>query len=251
MAILPKPDGIYGPLDGTDREIDIPLTIGLGGSYYVTEKLLIAADYQFRGFHANSTSESSDGSSGFRTQSEPANPESDLESLPVDWYSLHQIRLGAEYRHEASWGIVPFRLGVRNEPMLIGQDGGADIYFDQRLWYEETAEFPYFIPRTVWFQNGDQINGWVVTFGSGIEWSRVAFDVALEYSTFSYNEAGTLNMISRCPDCDRTIDPDVSTPGEGEGKDSYGKRKTYRWGAYERLYDSSRLQLMVNFTGHF
>ena len=58
-------------------------------------------------------------------------------------------------------------------------------------------------------------------------------------------------MIGRCPDCDRLIDPEVSTPGDDEGEDPYGKRKTYRWGGYERLYDSSRLQLMVNFTGHF
>lgn len=238
-------DGIYGPLAGTDREIDIPFTIGLGGSYQLRENLMLVADYQYRNFRANSNSESDDGSSGFRAQTAPGNPESPLEDLPVDWYNLHQIRVGAEYQVETSWGLIPLRLGFRNDPLLIGNDGVATLTWDQRLDAGKAGDFPYFSPMTEWRRNGDQVVGFTVTLGAGIHWSQVALDWAVEFGGFDYNESGDVTMIRRCPTCDQVIDPDVSTSEE------WGKRKTYRWGDYSRKYDDSRVRFSLNFTGHF
>ena len=234
---------LYGPLDGTDREIDIPYTIGLGGSYNASDNLLIAVDYQLRPFK-NSDSETGSGDSGLRYQTEPADPLSPFEAQPVGWYNLHQIRAGIEYRHEARFGVIPIRLGIRNEPYVIGEPSGAIVTYDQRLGRDQTAEFPYFIPIAAASGTGDQINPIILSMGTGIQWSQVGFDFALEFGGYDYSEAGEMFMIGRCLDCDPLVDPDVNN-------DEYGRRKLYRWGNYTRAFDVSRVRLFLNFTGQF
>ncbi|MBI3872892.1 MAG: hypothetical protein HY304_07440 [candidate division Zixibacteria bacterium] len=234
---------LLGPLKGTDRKIEIPYTVGVGGSYHLTENVLVAADYQFRAFH-DGTPLAKDSTSSYRIQNEPREPKSPIESQPVDWYSLHQVRLGAEYRHATSWGTVPLRLGVRNEPMLFGKDGRVNAVFEQRIANGVEADFPFFIPMNASAYGGSQVNGWTLSLGSGIQWSQVRLDLAFEWTGYRYNETGSLSLLERCADC-RSDDPSVQiTP-------LWGKRKLYKWGDYSRDYNFDHLRILMNFTGNF
>ncbi|MEW5702795.1 MAG: hypothetical protein AB1792_11285 [Candidatus Zixiibacteriota bacterium] len=235
---------ILAPLKGTVNEIDIPYTIGLGGSYKVSERLLLAADYQLRAFGRNSF-KSADSTSGYRVQLEPAEPGTPLEAQPVKWFNLHQIRLGMEYRYQTRYGLVPLRLGLRNEPMLLGDNTNAYVLLDQRLDQRTTAEFPYYRPLSDPTTTGSQVRGWTLAIGSGIQWSQVRLDLALEWTGFTYHETGSLAMIQGCSDCDPNIDPTV------EVSDKWGRRKLYNWGEFTRTYESDRIRLSINFTGTF
>ncbi len=233
---------VYGPLHGTEREIDIPYSVGLGGSYKLTDDILLAADYQYRAFNADDKIESQ-GLSNYRFQESPSEPNSALEEMAVSWYNLHQIRIGAEYKRETSWGVVPIRVGLRNEPMLIGDPTGNNLYFDQRLDSGKSVEYPYFSLINQPNGTGDQINAWTITLGSGIHWSQIRLDAALELTSFSFEESGSLYSIQRCPSC-LVTDPNVTV-------DRWDKRKTSYWGDYKREYDNSKVRFLFNFTGYF
>lgn len=234
--------GVYGPLHGTEREISVPYSVGLGGSYKLTDNILLAADYQYRAFNADDKIKDK-GLSNYRMQESPSEPESPFEEIPVSWYNLHQIRLGAEYKRETSWGTVPFRIGLRNDPMLIGDPTHSIVTFDQRLDSGKSVEFPYYSLSTQSQGTGDQINAWTISIGSGLHWSQIRLDAALELTSFSYDEAGEVVSIQRCPSCLAT-DPNVTV-------DKWDKRLKQEWGSYNRTYDNTKVRFLVNFTGYF
>jgi hypothetical protein len=233
---------VYGPLHGSDREISVPYSVGLGGSYKLTDNLLLAADYQYRAFNADDKY-TEKGISNYRMQESPSEPNSEFEELPVAWYNLHQARLGAEYRHETSWGMVPLRVGLRNDPLLLGGDVGNDIYFDQRLDSGKAVEFPYYSLVNDPNASGGQVNAWTFSIGSGVHWSQIHLDAALELTSYSYDEAGNIYSVQRCPSC-LVTDPGVTV-------DNWDKRKTFEWGGYNRTDDNTKVRLLVNFTGYF
>jgi opacity protein-like surface antigen len=228
-----------GP-QGTKRKITIPYTVGLGGSYHLTDNILLAADYQFRPFKREGS---------FQYQNDPHEPDSSYETLPTDWYNLQQVRLGIEYMRETKYGMVPLRMGLRNEPMLIGNSSGALAIFDERSDPDKgELRSSYFLPLTQSGTTGDQIMGWTLAFGSGIYWSQVHLDLALEFTvgnSYTENNA-SLRMIRQCSSCPPT-DPNVSKPDE----DPWGRRATDDLGSYSREYTDNRMRLSLNFTGYF
>ncbi len=232
-----RPLGIVPGPDGTDREIQIPYSVGLGGGYHINDNLLVAADYQFRAFKREGE---------YQYQDDPVHPDAPLQSEPTKWYNLHQIRLGMEYMREYDWGLVPVRIGVRNDPRLIGDQSGVVATFDQRAGQQARRNFKtprddYFLPITTSGASGDQIQAITFTFGSGVHWSQVHLDFALELMGFTYEESGELTMVGRCEDCD-PIDTDV---------DEWGTRATYEFGGYTRTYEEDRIRFSLNFTGYF
>lgn len=234
---------VYGPLHGTEREISIPYTVGLGGSYKVSDNILVAADYQYRAFNSDDKYTET-GVSNYRMQESPTEPDARFEEIEVAWYNLHQVRLGAEYRREMSFGVVPIRLGLRNDPLLLGEIVGNDIYFEERL--EATKSVPDYSYLSMYNDpngSGSQVNAWTITLGSGVHWSQVRLDAAVELTSFSYEEGGGLYSIQRCPSC-LTTDPGVTV-------DEWGKRKEFFWGGYNRTYDTSKVRFFFNFTGYF
>lgn len=240
--IVAESRAVYGPLHGTEREISIPYSVGLGGSYKLNDNLLLAADYQYRAFNADDKLEK-EGLSNYRFQESPSEPNSVFEEVPISWYNLHQVRIGAEYKHETSWGVVPIRAGLRNDPMLIGDPQNNNIYFDQRLDSGKSVEFPYYSLVNTPGGTGDQVNAWTITLGSGIHWSQVRLDAALELTSFSFEESGAMYSVQRCPSC-LISDPGVTV-------DKWDKRKSSYWGGYTRTYDNSKVRFLFNFTGYF
>jgi hypothetical protein len=237
---------MLAPAGGTDREIAVGNSLALGGAYHAGDNLLFALDYQFRKFNSDDAL-ATGGKSSYRFQNEPRDPNSSLVEFPVSWYNLHQIRVGMEYRRETSWGVIPIRLGVRNEPMLIGDRAVVESVYDQRLDKDRgDLDFhPYFVPLSTALGSGDQINGLTLSFGSGVHWSQVRLDAAFEFTGYSFEEHGSLWMIERCPDCLPT-DPNLTDP-----KDGFGIRKRFYWGDYSRSSDFNRVRFQLNFTGYF
>jgi len=238
-----QPLGIVPGPDGTNWEIQIPWSVGLGGSYRISENLLVAADYQFRAFKREGE---------IRYESDPVTPDSPFESQPDKFYNLHQVRLGAEYIMETSWGVIPFRLGVRNDPLLIGDESGVVSVYDQRAGYQGpdparqrdlTPRDDYFIPITYAGGIDSQIDPITFTLGSGLHWSQVHLDFALELMGYTYEESGSLKMVRRCVTCE-TNDPNPHN-------DDWGYRATDEFGNYKRTYDDNRVRLTLNFTGYF
>ena len=232
------PDEVWvmlpGP-QGTKRKITIPYTVGLGGSYHLTDNILLAADYQFRPFKREGA---------FLFQEDPHQPDSSYEKLPADWYNLHQVRLGVEYMRETKYGMVPLRMGLRNEPMLIGNTTNAVALFDERSNQGQALRSSYFLPLTLSGQTGDQVMGWTLASGSGIYWSQVHLDLALEFTGYSYNEKNaSLRMVRQCASCNETL-PNVET-------DKWGRRATDEFGSYSRKYKDNRVRFSLNFTGYF
>lgn len=236
LGIVPGPDG-------TNRKITIPYTIGLGGSYRISENFLVAADYQFRAFKREGS---------FQYESDPVTPNSPLETETTDFYNLHQLRLGAEYTLETSWGVVPLRLGVRNDPLLIGDQNGVLVSYDQRAGYRGsdparqrflTPRDDYFLPLTVAGSSGGQINPITFTLGSGVHWTQIHLDLALELTGYKYEESGSLQIVRRCDSCDPN-DPKLAP-------DDWGSRATDQVGQYKRTYEDNRVRMTLNFTGYF
>lgn len=237
LGIVPGPDG-------TNWEIQIPWTVGLGGAYHVNENLLVSADYQFRAFKREGE---------IRYESDPVTPDSPLESQADKFYNLHQLRLGAEYVMETNWGVVPLRIGVRNDPMLIGDENGVVITYDQRAGYQNT-DYParvrdltprddYFLPLTYAGSIGDQINPVTFTLGSGVHWAQIHLDFAMEFMGYSYEESGSLRVVRLCTDCSEN-DPKLA-------EDDWGSRATDELGDYKRVYEDNRVRFTLNFTGYF
>lgn len=234
---VPSSVMLTGP-QGTKRRITIPYTVGLGGSYHLTDNLLLAADYQFRPFKREGT---------YQFQMDPHAPDSGYEVMRTSWYNLQQVRLGVEYMRETKYGIIPMRMGIRNEPMLIGNTTGAQTIFDERSDPRKgELRSTYFIPITDPGATGDQIMGWTLALGSGIYWSQVHLDLALEFTGYSYTEKNaTVRMIRQCSSC-----PDLG-PDDNVATDEWGRRATDELGTYSRDYKDNRMRLSLNFTGYF
>ncbi|MBI5868874.1 MAG: hypothetical protein HZB43_11425 [candidate division Zixibacteria bacterium] len=234
---LPSSVMLTGP-QGTKRRITIPYTVGLGGTYRLTDNVTLAADYQFRPFKREGS---------YQFQIDPHAPDSAYETMQTDWYNLQQVRLGVEYMRETKYGIIPLRMGVRNEPMLIGNTSGARVTFDERSDPAKgELRSTYFIPITTPGSEGDQIMGWTLALGSGIHWSQVHLDLSLEFTGYSYKEDNaSIRMIRQCPSC-----PDLG-PEDNVATDEWGRRVTDELGTYSREYKDNRMRFSLNFTGYF
>jgi long-chain fatty acid transport protein len=134
---------------------DLPIMIGAGISYQATEKLLVAADVEYRPF--------SSGSAELRVSRTIRSGQSDIEvfeSIPVDWEDVIMFRTGAEYMWETDtkfFPVVPLRLGFGYEPiptpdrMLDGSTAGT--------------------------------NGIMLSAGFGIQWSQIHLDFSYAYGS--------------------------------------------------------------------
>lgn len=134
---------------------DLPIMLGAGVSYQASEKLLVAADVEYRPF--------SSGSAELRVSRTIRSGQSDIEvfeSVPVDWEDVILFRTGAEYMWEPGskfFPMVPLRLGFAYEPIPTPDrtlDGG-------------TAS----------------ASGVKLTAGFGIQWSQIHLDFSYAYGT--------------------------------------------------------------------
>ena len=131
---------------------DIPLMVGAGVAYRVSENLLLAADAEYRHF--------SGGKVNMR-DSLRIDPGGDNEEYftKVDpkWNNVFTVRLGGEYLHQTGIGLIPIRAGLGYVPVPspnIDISGGTST-----------------------------VVSYDFSLGTGIHWSQIYLDWAYTYST--------------------------------------------------------------------
>ncbi len=220
--------GVYqDPLEAlfiTERKIDIPSALGLGVAYRPMEKLLVAFDYQFRGFKDTKISTQQTMTPEEGENEGITNPATDFRDFPTEWYNLHQFRLGAEYVRETDYGRVPIRVGIHNLPTVAGNATGTVNRVIQ--YYNIPVKDIMVVPGP----SNDHNMGFGFAFGAGIHWTQIHLDFAFEINTVSSTDEGEYEMI-------------WST----NGRDFITTPLT----TYSREYQNTSSRFMLNFTGYF
>ncbi len=220
--------GIYqDPLEAlfvTERRIEMPRSIGLGTSYRATENLLLAVDYQFRNFKDQNIRTQQTRTPQEGEHEGITNPASQFTDFPLKWYNLHQVRLGAEYVMETDYGRVPLRLGLHNQPSVVGDASGTT----NRLirYYNIPVNDIMVTPGG----SNEQNMGFGFSFGGGIHWTQIHLDFAFELTSMSSEDQGNYEMV-----------------WSNNGRDFHTTPLT----TYSREYKTTASRFLLNFTGYF
>src|SRR3972149_5570939 len=159
-----------GILFDTNREWILPSILGLGASFQVTDDLLVAANFDIKPFSK----------AWYKVQTDLFNPTSSFEARDLKWNDINQFRIGGEYYLRVSRFKVPLRAGYRNVPKvyenvdnihIVLLNDGTSIYFPG---------------------NGSQVKGNVISFGSGLAFGQVAFDLTWELASYDFEENGVM-----------------------------------------------------------
>lgn len=158
-----------GYLYKTRREWILPGILGLGASYQVTENFLVAVDFDYKPFSK----------AWARVQSDILDPSSSFEPIDLKWNDINQFRIGGEYKLKVKRFTLPLRLGYRNDPKVWDNLDKYNVFVD----FDGTTY--NFAPG-----EGSQVKGNVVTFGTGVAFGQVAFDIAWELGSYDFEENG-------------------------------------------------------------
>lgn len=93
-----------------ETNFGMPKMIGLGVSYYATENLLLAMDYEMRSY----------------SESEVEYVDED-RSVDANWEDINQFRVGLEYLQVSGTSILPLRLGFATTPSLYTDSNDDQI----------------------------------------------------------------------------------------------------------------------------
>ncbi len=209
-----------------DREWKIPVMLGFGASYQLPS-LTLAADVEFRTYSGSEVT----------YHKKAFDPLSAEVTDNLGWRDLTQFRIGAEYVIHTKLGDIPIRAGFRNDPKLF-----TNLYDSMEVFVEEyifslapdTITYPQYVKSKPGVGVGDWVNGTVFSFGTGIAWSYIKFDVAFEFARYDEVQQNVSTQIVAFDRGFRRIDWTLFGPKEFSQKIS---------NKYNRL--------MVSFTGFF
>ena len=95
-------------------------------------------------------------------------------TLDLEWEDVNQFRVGAEYILDAGFADIPVRGGFRNEPSVN----------KELLKYERQI---IGIDTTYASTDGDQISTNIFSFGTGLYFDKIWFDLAYQFGSSSYD----------------------------------------------------------------
>ncbi len=147
-----------GAIFNFDNEIKYPWMYGVGASYRLVGKLLLAADFETKLFSK----------SEITYPTEYWNPTSPDITEDLEWEDINQYRVGMEYLLETEFAQIPIRVGYRNDPKVYTDILDEDI--------DNTGS-------TIEYRNGDQVVGYVVSLGTGFYHKQYLLDFAYEFGT--------------------------------------------------------------------
>ncbi len=142
---------------------DMPLMVGAGIGYQLTENLLLAGDVEYRGFSGNEVN---------KRVSLTINPGSsnieEFVTFDPKWNNSFSVRVGVEYMNNFDFANIPIRAGYAYVPV------------------PGTSLDPL---------NGSQstvVNN-KITFGSGLHFEQIYLDIAYVYNTNNFETVGFTN----------------------------------------------------------
>ncbi len=156
-------------IEGTDTtyyddilvKYDVPLIIGAGLSYQVTNELLVAMDAEYKGFN---------GSKVNVRDSLFLDPGGDnteyFTEINPDWNSVLSLRMGGEYKLKTDIGLVPLRAGFGFLPRVAPNQHFGPLGNIETTTSTEVA----------------------VSTGIGIWWEQIHLDWAYTYSTYEWEQ---------------------------------------------------------------
>ncbi|MFQ6002239.1 MAG: OmpP1/FadL family transporter [Candidatus Zixiibacteriota bacterium] len=167
---------IRSPLFKTDRKWKMPMMMGFGTSYQLND-LTLAADVELRNYSKTKLT----------YRENLANPSGNEITTSLEWRDLTQFRIGGEYVLHTKLGDIPIRAGFRNDPQLFKtQLDSSQVYLrmDMQVLGADTFYTPAFVQSNYGVEKGSWVEGSVLSFGTGIAWSQIKFDITYEYARY-------------------------------------------------------------------
>ncbi|MFZ5979353.1 MAG: OmpP1/FadL family transporter [Candidatus Zixiibacteriota bacterium] len=157
-------------VDDILQKVEIPMIIGLGGAYNVTDNFLVSMDLEYRHFedHMVNTRTS------FSIQPGGDKEETYVEEDPM-WQDVMTLRLGAEYNWETGSRLfpeVPLRVGFGYLPL-----SSSELRIDTITLYDSLFQ-------VVTTRKTSGVN---FSAGMGVHWTQIYLDFAWSYSTYDKN----------------------------------------------------------------
>lgn len=159
-------------IDNQVVKYGMPLMVGAGVGYSLTDNLILAMDAEYRGF----------GSSRIKERevleiTPGGNINEVFSEYDPEWNSGVALHFGGEYRLNKSFGMIPLRAGVGFIP--TPRPSLADT---------DTPTMNYVLPSLVLSPVAKLLNKddtpllYSVSLGTGIHWSQIRLDWAYSYS---------------------------------------------------------------------
>ncbi len=210
-----------------DRDWKIPMMVGFGASYKLPS-LTLAADLELRNYS----------NAEVTYHQEALDPLSEEVTVNLDWRNVTQFRIGGEYVFHTKLGDIPIRAGFRNDPKLFkDQHDSLEVFMEEYIVIHiegfDTL-WPTYVKSKPGAETGSWVNGNVFSFGTGIAWSQIKFDITLEFATYDDIQRKVFTEIVAFNQDKRRIEYIVYGPKEFSQKIS---------NKYNRI--------MVSFTGFF
>jgi long-subunit fatty acid transport protein len=163
------------PLFKTNRKWKMPLMIGFGASYQLSA-LTLAADVEIRNYSKTELT----------YRENLANPSINEITTSLHWRDLTQFRLGGEYVVHTKLGNIPLRAGFRNDPKVFtDMYDSMEVFMEEHYYVSETDSLrPTFVKSKPGSETGSWVNGNVFSFGTGIAWSQIKFDITFEFTKY-------------------------------------------------------------------
>ena len=161
VIVPPEP---FGLVDRYTATYNMPISYSLGIAARPMEKLTVAIDFDSRPMSK-------------------VEAKYDFEQLvytdttvDMELEDLNQFRIGAEYVLDAGFADIPVRFGFRNQPSTS----------------TELLEATYDTLSGTWNNTrGDQRSANIISFGTGLHFDRIWFDLAYQFGSSSYNRTVT------------------------------------------------------------
>jgi len=138
-------------------EWEFPSMFGFGASYRIGENLILAADYELRGF----------GDSKVKKVDDPGGSGTSFDFSPSK-KDINPIRVGAEYLIVTESVVIPIRIGFRTAPTFFADTDINDL-------------------------PSKQVKGTAWSLGTGYIHSRFAFDVAMTSKSYKQKDNFLVN----------------------------------------------------------
>lgn len=157
LIVPPEP---FGWIDRFTATYDIPFSYSIGIAVKPIENLTLAADFDSRSLSEVELSFDYEQVAFSDTTYNPG------------WEDVNQFRIGAEYIYDSGFADIPVRVGFKNEPSTGKQ----------------LLELGYDAVNSTWVETfGDQITTNIISFGTGLYFEKVWFDLAYQFGSSSYN----------------------------------------------------------------
>ncbi|MCD6161482.1 MAG: hypothetical protein J7K40_03595 [candidate division Zixibacteria bacterium] len=162
--------GLYNRLEAKHK---FPMTFAGGLAYMPMENLTVAADFEHKPF--SKITIDVDLESDLWT---------DIDNYSPMWEDLTQMRFGVEYLMDAGFAQVPLRAGVQNLP-------GLTKSYSRIVDYTENYIDSLYVNHDITVQDsitfGDQLNTYLISFGTGLKFEKIWFDIAYQFGSSEYD----------------------------------------------------------------